>query len=57
MPNYSYKCYMDDTEFVANVPMEERDGNIQCPKCLKFFVKRVYRFTGAVWAPTAGGMR
>lgn len=58
MPNYAFKCIMDETEFVKNLPMEERDdANVQCPECGLYFTKRVLRFSGSVWAPTAGGMR
>ena len=48
---------MDDTVFERNVPIDERDGNIQCPTCEKYFTERRIAFKGLTWAPTAGGMR
>ena len=59
MPTYVYKCLLDETVFEKNVPIDERDGNIQCPECDKYFVERKIAFTGLTWAPssTNGVMR
>jgi hypothetical protein len=62
MPNYSFKCLYEDEwhcpEFVVNLPIDKRDdSNVQCPNCKLYFTRRVIRFNGSVWAPTAGGMR
>lgn len=60
MPTYVYEnCHViegleeDITE--RNVPMDERDDQT-CYFCLKP-LKRLLRFEGLVWAPSAGGMR
>lgn len=42
-------------EFELNVPVEERDRQ-WCQHC-GMMLKRLLRFEGLVWAPTAGGMR
>lgn len=57
MPTYDYKCQLDDTEFEKNVPIDDRDGNVQCPRCGNYFTERRLTFHGLTWAPTAGGMR
>jgi putative FmdB family regulatory protein len=57
MPTYVYECLLDGSRFEKNVPISERDGNIECPECNKFFTERKIAFTGLTWAPTAGGMR
>lgn len=57
MPVYVYECELDETVFEKNVPIADRDGNIECPTCNKFFTTRKIVFTGLTWAPTAGGMR
>lgn len=57
MPTYDYKCGMCETTFEKNVPIAERDGNIECPDCNLYFTDRVISFKGLTWAPTAGGMR
>lgn len=56
MPTYDYKCILEDTEFEKNVPIAERDGNIECPVC-GHLAERIISFKGLTWAPTAGGMR
>ena len=42
-------------EYELNVPMDKRDEQ-RCPFCATPLVRRI-RFTGRVWAPTAGGTR
>lgn len=48
LPIYTYKD-KDGNEFELNVPIAERDNQGDW--------KRVQRFSGSVWAPTAGGMK
>ena len=66
MPTYVYssECLcLDDlskelpqfSEIELNLPIEQRDS-VWCPKC-GATLKRLIRFEGSVWAPTAGGMR
>ena len=57
MPTYDFKCLLDETHFEKNVPIDDRDGNIECPECGNYFVERLISFNGLTWAPTAGGMR
>ena len=56
MPTYVFECeYCKTGEFEKNVPMDERDHQ-WCDKC-GIDLERKIRFTGRVWAPTAGGTR
>lgn len=54
MPNYVYENCQGE-EVTVNVPIAERD-NVDCGPCGKK-MKRLIRFEGRVWAPTAGGTR
>lgn len=64
MPTYVYEtccCRIPEdggaylSEWELKVPVDKRDEQ-RCPFCSKK-LKRLIRFEGSVWAPTAGGMR
>jgi predicted nucleic acid-binding Zn ribbon protein len=57
MPIYTYTCknHVNDT-VELNRTIETRDVAPVCVKCLRP-MQRVIDFQGAVYAPTAGGMR
>jgi hypothetical protein len=46
-----------NSDVSSDLPIDERDGNIECPTCNLYFTDRLISFNGLTWAPTAGGMR
>jgi hypothetical protein len=57
MPTYTYiRCSGDPEELEErNVSISERDNQF-CYRCGNKLQRKI-TFNGAVWAPTAGGMR
>jgi putative FmdB family regulatory protein len=55
MPNYTFACVSCDEQFDKNVSYENI-ADVLCEKC-GYRAKRLYTFSGLVWAPTAGGYR
>lgn len=57
MPIYTYKCNTNELHILElSRPINERDKPVICHECL-VSMNRVLDFQGAVYAPTAGGMR
>ena len=54
MPIYLYQCTACEKKEERNVPIAKRD-NQDCD--CGHEMERLIRFTGTVWAPTAGGMK